>query len=131
MIFISRIYFLQFLRGYLSHARLTVSRFIGSIKKHSLVFSKMFYCSTVWSNTSASNVKKLQLLEKIRAQIITNSRKYDHITTGVIPLLLQLNWLPVEQLLYLRGSVMAYKCVKNLASTYLCNKFRKRSPVHN
>ena len=26
---------------------------------------------------------------------------------------------------------MAYKCVNNVASTYLCDKFRKRSTIHN
>ena len=28
----------------------------------SLVFSKMLYCSTVWSNTSSKNIEKLQLI---------------------------------------------------------------------
>jgi hypothetical protein len=30
----------------------------------SLVFSKMYYCSTVWSNTTASNICKLQAVQK-------------------------------------------------------------------
>ena len=63
-----------------------------------LVFIKMFYCSTVWWNTSTSNLKKLQSIQNFASKIITGSRKFYHAT----PLLRQLNWLPVKQQLYLR-----------------------------
>ena len=53
----------------------------------SLVFSKMLYCSTVWSNTSTQNINKLQSIQNFASKIITNSRKFDHVT----PLLHQLN----------------------------------------
>ena len=87
----------------------------------SLVFSKMFYCSSVWSNTSKNNIKKLQLIQNFACRIITGSQKYDHVT----PLLHQLNWLSVNEILQLRDSVMAFKCVNNLAPDYLCIKFKK------
>ena len=61
----------------------------------SLVFSKMLYCSTVWSNTSTQNINKLQSIQNFASKIVTNSRKFDHVT----PLLRHLNWLPVKQLL--------------------------------
>lgn len=44
----------------------------------SLVFSKMTYCSTVWSNSAASNIKKLQLVQNFACKIVTGSRKYYH-----------------------------------------------------
>ena len=87
----------------------------------SLVFSKMFYCSSGWSNTSKNNIKKLQLIRNFACRIITGSQKYDH----VIPLLQQLNWLSVNEVLQLRDSVMAFKCANNLAPDYLCIKFKK------
>ena len=37
---------------------------------NSLVFSKLFYCSTVWSDTSQQNICKLQLLQNFAARII-------------------------------------------------------------
>ena len=46
----------------------------------SLVFSKMFYCSSVWSNTSKNNIKKLQLIQNFACRIITGSQKYDRDT---------------------------------------------------
>ena len=33
------------------------------------------------------------------------------------PLLCEFNWLPVKELLYLRGSVMAEECLNNLVPT--------------
>ena len=93
----------------------------------SLVFSKMFYCSSVWSNASKNNIKKLQLIQYFACRIITGSQKYDYVT----PLLQQLNWLSIIEMLQFRDSVMAYKCANNLAPDYLWIKFKKRSAVHD
>ena len=78
-------------------------------------------------NTSSSNIKKVQSIQNFACKIVTKSRKYDHVS----PLLRELNWLSVEQLLYFRDAVMTYKCINNLAPDYLCDKLRKRSSVHN
>ena len=93
----------------------------------SLVFGKMLYCSTVWSNTSSGNINKLQSIQNFASKIVTNSKKYDHVT----PLLRQLNWLPVKQMLYLKDAVMTYKCVYGLAPLYLSVKLTKRSNIHS
>ena len=37
---------------------------------HSLVFSRLYYCSSVWSNTSKENLKKMQLVQNFSARII-------------------------------------------------------------
>ena len=46
----------------------------------SLVFSKMLYCSIVWSNTSTQNINKLQSIQNFASKIVTNSRKFDQVT---------------------------------------------------
>ena len=92
-----------------------------------LVINKLTYCSTIWSNTSAKNIKKLQTVQNFAARIITKVRKFDHIT----PSLQELNWLPIELLLLYRDTIMAYKCFNNLAPSYLTEKFVKRSDIHN
>ena len=56
------------------------------------VFSKLFYCSTVWSNTIKSNVSKLQRVQNFAARIIFGFRKFDHISQGIK----SLKWLPVK-----------------------------------
>ena len=89
----------------------------------SFVFSKMFYCSTVWSNTSKGNVHKLQLMQNFGARIVLGLRKYDHISLG----LNSFNWLPVKDKLYLNDAVIVFKCINNLVSDYLKNKSILRS----
>ena len=81
----------------------------------SLVFSRLFYCSTLWSNTSNKSIAKLQLVQNFAVRIVTKSRKFDHIT----PILKQLKWIPVKDTLYLREAVMTFKSIKNLASNQL------------
>ena len=93
----------------------------------SLVFNKLFYCSCAWSNTSAANIKKLQLVQNFASKIVTGTREFDHVT----PLLRQLKWLRVEQILYPGGAVMAYKCINGLAPSYLLNKITRRTQIHN
>ena len=79
------------------------------------VMSKLFYCSTVWSNTANSNVKKLQCVQNLACIIITGTSKFDHITLA----LQELNWLPIKQHLLYRDSIMTFKCMKGLAPSYL------------
>ena len=92
----------------------------------SLVFGKMLYCSSVWSNTSTQNINKLQSIQNFARKIVTSSKKFDHVT----PLLRQLNWPPVKQLLYYRDSVLTYKCYNGLAPKQLVDKLTKRSSIH-
>ena len=47
---------------------------------NALVFSKLFYCSNVWANTTRSNLKKLQSVQNFACRIVSGARKYDHIT---------------------------------------------------
>ena len=61
----------------------------------SLVFSKLYYCSNVWSSTTKMNIEKLQKVQNFAARIITGTQKYEHIS----PILKQLNWLPVSDML--------------------------------
>ena len=94
---------------------------------NALVFSRLFYCSSVWSNTAKTNVNKLQLVQNFAARIVVNKRKYDHVT----PILKSLNWLPVKDQLYFRDAVLAFKCMSGLAPGYLSDKLITRSNVSN
>ena len=51
---------------------------------NALVFSKLLYCSSVWSNTSSKNISKRQSVQNFAARIITGlTRKFDHITPAL------------------------------------------------
>jgi hypothetical protein len=64
-----------------------------------LVISKINYCSTVLSNTSDSNIKKIQLIQNCTARLITGVPRYDHISdikrVGVV----QPPWLSIKEYL--------------------------------
>ena len=87
---------------------------------NTFVFSRLFYCSSVWSNTSVTNVQKFQLVQNFAARIIYGLRKYDHISEG----LRSLRWQNVKQRLM-------HKCLNGLSPSYLSNKFWTRSSIHD
>ena len=91
---------------------------------NSLVFSKLYYCSTVWSNTDR-NIRKLQGIQNFAARIVSGTRKYDHIT----PVLKELRWIPVQLKLYYREAIMAFKCMTGAAPTYLSSQFVSRGSI--
>ena len=94
---------------------------------NSFVFSKLQYCSTVWSNTSSSNIDKLQKVQNFAGRIILGLRKYDHISDG----LRSLKWLPIREKLILNDATMMHKCINKLVPDYLADMFKSRSQVHN
>ena len=61
-----------------------------------LILSKLFYCSTVWSNTTATKIEKLQALQNFACRIITKTKKFKHVT----PALREIKWLPVNEHLH-------------------------------
>ena len=81
----------------------------------SLIFSKLYYCSSVWANSSKRNLKKVQRVQNFAARIIAGTKKHEHIS----PVLRELNWLPIHLAFQYRDTVMAFKCVKSLAPRYL------------
>ena len=94
---------------------------------NAFVFSTMYYCSTVWANTSQRNIKKLQLVQNFAARIVLGFKKFDHISQGIK----SLNWLTVKERLYFNDAVMVFKCVNNLVPEYLANMFVPRSRIHS
>ena len=94
---------------------------------NSLVFSKLFYCSSVWANTTKKNIELLQTVQNFAARIVSGTRKFDHVT----PILKQLQWLPIIKQLAVRDATMVFKCLNGLAPPYLCQRFKTRSEVHN
>ena len=67
---------------------------------NSLVFSKLFYCSSMWASATKKNIARLQKVQNFAARIVTGTRKYDHIT----PILKELHWLSVAKQLVLRDT---------------------------
>ena len=62
----------------------------------------------------------------LRKLIALGLKKFDHTSQGIK----SLNWLPVNDRLYLNDAVMMFKCVNKLVPDYLIGKFTLRSQVH-
>ena len=97
------------------------------ITVNAIVFSKLYYCSNVWANTTGKNLNKLQSVQNFACRIVCGARKYDH----VAPLLKKLRWLPVVTQLYYRSATMAFKCMTGSVPTYILSQFIKRQDVSN
>jgi len=90
-----------------------------------LVFSKLYYCSNVLSNTTESNLDKGQKVQNFACRIISGVKKFDHIT----PVLRAMQWLPIRQQLYYNNAVIAFNCMAGCAPERLMDQFIKRSDV--
>ena len=78
---------------------------------NALVFSKLYYCSSVWSNTTMSNVIHENMI--ILDWYLRNLNGY----------------LSKITYIYYRDATLAFKCMTGLALNYLCNKFICRGDV--
>ena len=94
---------------------------------NSLIFSKLFYCSTVWTGTSKQNLQKLQLVQNFAAHVLTDTKKFDHIS----PVLRELGWPSIKDQLLVRDTTQVYKIVNGLTSLYLSSKLSKQSDAHH
>ena len=92
---------------------------------HALVFSKMYYSSNVWANTTNKNVRKLQAVQIFACRIVSGAKKYDHVT----PLLKSLPWLPVKDQLYYHQAIMAFNCMTSHAPECLTSQVFTREQV--
>ena len=110
----------------ISRIRHLFSKEVLYIMINSIVLRKSFYSSAVWSGSYKQNIQKLQLLQNFAARILTETRKYDHIT----PVLKALGWLTIEEQLWLRDVTMIYKCVNDSVPAYISCKIGKRSNAH-
>ena len=86
-----------------------------------LIFGRLFYCSSVWGNTSSENISKLQLIWRI----ILGIKKFDHVSAARK----SLGWLSIRQKLQLNTVTMVQKCRTHQAPPYLCNLFHDRFSV--
>ena len=96
-----------------------------TITVNALVFSKLYYCCNVWSNTSEYNLSRIQAVQNCATCIVSISRKHDHIS----PILKDPKWLPVRKHLYYRHAIMALKCMSGCAPASLFSKYIERTMI--
>ena len=92
---------------------------------NAVVFTRLFYFSTVWSNPSKKNTRKLQLIQNFACRSILGLQKFEYFSKA----LKSLGWHNVCDKLFLNDLVMVHKCINNLAPPYLSTLFNTRFSV--
>ena len=78
---------------------------VAVLAVNALVSSHLDYCNSLFRALSCFNLHKLQSIQNTLARIVTNHRKYAHVT----PILKQLHWLPVKYRCMFKTATLVYK----------------------
>ena len=84
---------------------------------HAFITSRLDSCNAIFMGLNQQLTRKLQRVQNAAARLLTNTRKRQHIT----PVLRELHWLPVVHRIEFKVLVLTYKCMKNIAPSYLCD----------
>ena len=65
----------------------------------SIISSRLDYCNSLLVGMPENDFDKLQRVQNLLAQVVTGTKRYDHVKLEVVhitPILAQLHWLPVK-----------------------------------
>ena len=85
---------------------------VAVLAANALVSSRLDYCNSLFRGLSCFNQHKLQSIQNTLARIVTNHRKYAHVT----PILKQLHWLPVKY--RCKTATLVYKFLHSGSPSY-------------
>ena len=82
---------------------------------HAYIMGRVDYCNSPFYGLPTKSINKLQRVQNAAARLVTGTSRYSHIT----PVLYKLHWLPVKERITFKLSVMAFKAIHGLASSYI------------
>ena len=82
---------------------------------NAFVMSRLDCCNSLCYGINEGLLNKLQHIQNAAARLVTDTRKYDHIT----PVLRDLHWVPIRQRIVFKLATMVYKCQHGLCPSYL------------
>jgi len=90
------------------------------ISKTSLVLTKLDYCNSLLVGVPAKLLDRLQAVINTTARLVCHARKADHIA----PVLKDLHWLRIQEMIQYKLCVSAFKCQHSLAKSYLSDQLQ-------
>ena len=109
--------------GFLKHAKTFLRQETLKALCTGIVEPHFRYCCSVWGCAGLTELNQLQKLQNRAARIITNS-SFD---TPSRPLIDQLGWKTIEELVASESKTMVFKSLHELAPQYLCDLFTRNS----
>ena len=77
--------------------------------------SRLDYCNSLLYGLPKYQICKLQRVQNTAARLITNTRKYDHIS----PVLYELHWLSVFYCIYFKILIITFKAIHGMSPSYI------------
>ena len=116
-------------QGYFKGQRSSINRklqhFMTEQIIHSFITSRLDNNNVLLYELPANELYRLQKIQNTAARILTFSRKSCHIT----PIFKELRWLPVNQRIVFKLLMIVYKCINNIAPSYLSELLSQYSPT--
>jgi hypothetical protein len=82
---------------------------------HAFISSRLDNGNSLVYGLPDYQIKRLQRVQNTAARILTRTRRCEHIT----PIIRSLHWLPVERRIEFKILTLTYKCLHDMAPTYL------------
>ena len=104
------------IRG-LRHIRPLLDQKTANTIACSIVSSRLDYCNSLLSGTSAKNIRKLQTVQNSLARVVTGAKRRDHIK----PALKTLHWLPISERIHYKVALITHKVIVTQKPKYLAD----------
>lgn len=105
--------------------RKLLSKDTAEILLHAFITSRLDNGNVLLNGITEQQLRKLQLVQNSAARVLTNTRKYDHIT----PILMNLHWLPVRERIEFKTLLLTWKGLNNIAPSYITDLLVPYTPA--
>ena len=89
----------------------------AEILVHAFITSRLGNGYALLNGISEQHIHKLQIVQNSAARVLTNTRKFDHIT----PVRRELHWLPIRKRIQYKTALLTWKASNNMAPSYTCD----------
>jgi len=102
----------------ISRIRKTLSISDCLLLVHSLVISRLLFCTTVFNGVSKKQLQKLQRILNAAIRVVDFKSRRDNVNNA----LQQYNWLKIEKLVVLRSAALIFSILQSGKPTYLIDR---------